>query len=443
MQGKTMTRRKKRGAHIETQPHFTLKDIEDVAPEARARKIISDAPPGAVIKVVGVGGGGGNAINRMIAAGVEGVEFIAVNTDHQALEQSRATTRLQIGRERTRGLGSGARPEVGREAALEDTERLIEVLEGADMVFITTGLGGGTGTGAGPVIASLAADLDALVVAVVTKPFNFEGRPRRMIAEEGLKQLRDAVDTVITIPNDKLLSTVERGTSIDQAFVMADEVLRGAVSGISDLILLPGIINLDFADVRTVMKGAGMALMGTGVSEGENRAVEAAQQAISSPLLEDASIEGAHGVIINITGGEDFGLLEMGDAASIIEEAADPNAMILVGYRTTPEMNGRVKVTVVATGFKGNAHAERAVALGAGRHAAETQSPLRPFERPESAPGETANEFIEDTSPIIPQQPATQLGDLAHLDESLHQAHLNRSGPPNLAIPAFLRDAQD
>ena len=256
--------------------------------------------PGANIKVIGIGGGGGNAINRMIEARIEGVEFITINTDLQALSTNQAPTKIQIGRKLTKGLGSGGRPEIGKQAALEDTEKIVEILQGADMVFLTAGLGGGTGTGATPVIASLASELEILVIAIVTLPFNFEGKKRAEQAEEGLSELRNAVDTVISIPNERLLQTVNLDTSIQDAFKMADDVLRQAVQGISDLITRPGLINLDFADVKSIMKGMGMAFMGTGLASGENRAVEAAQKAISSPLLVDTSIEGAHGVLINI-----------------------------------------------------------------------------------------------------------------------------------------------
>ena len=303
------------------------------------------------IKVVGIGGGGGNAVNRMIAAGLEGVEFLVANTDCQALRSNRAATKLQLGAKLTKGLGAGANPEVGRSAALEDTEKIIEALAGADMVFVTTGLGGGTGTGAAPIIANLAREMGALVVAVVTMPFGFEGRHRRLQADEGLGGLRQVVDTVITIPNDKLLHTVERQTPMAQAFMIADDVLRQAVQGISDLITVPGEINLDFADVKTVMAGMGMALMGTGTAEGERRAVEAAQRAISSPLLEDASIHGAKGVLINITGGEDMTLHEVSEAANIIQEAADADANIIFGTVIEHSHKGSVKVTVIATGF--------------------------------------------------------------------------------------------
>ncbi|HUC43035.1 MAG TPA: cell division protein FtsZ [Candidatus Sulfotelmatobacter sp.] len=307
--------------------------------------------PSARIRVIGVGGGGGNAVNRMIAASVAGVEFLAANTDCQALKNNRAPLKLQLGMKLTKGLGAGANPEVGKSAAVEDKEMILQSLEGADMVFVTSGLGGGTGTGAAPIIAQIAREAGALVVAVVTKPFSFEGRRRRMAAEEGLASLRQVVDTVITIPNDKLLHTVEKGTPLAEAFLMADDILRQAVQGISDLITVPGEINLDFADVKTIMSGMGMALMGTGIAEGEHRAVDAAQRAISSPLLEDTSIHGARGVLINITGGEDMTLHEVSEAANIIQEASDPDANIIFGTVIDRGMQGRVKVTVIATGF--------------------------------------------------------------------------------------------
>ena len=324
------------------------------APTSRLSMDLFDenAPSGAKIRVVGCGGGGGNAVNRMIASGLSGVDFIAVNTDMQALRASRAAVKVQIGAKLTKGLGAGANPDIGRQAALEDTERLIELLEGADMVFVTTGLGGGTGTGAAPVIANLASELGALVVAVVTKPFNFEGRRRRAQAEKGLQELKQVVDTALAIPNEKLLHTVEKGTPLAQAWMMADDILRQAVQGISDLITIPGEINLDFADVRTIMRGMGMALLGTGVAGGERRAIEAAQRAISSPLLEDTSIDGAKGVLINVTGGPDMTLDEVAEASGIIHDAADPDANIIWGTVMDPDMKGQIKVTVIATGFR-------------------------------------------------------------------------------------------
>src|SRR4051794_36347196 len=319
---------------------------------------------GARIKVVGVGGGGSNAVNRMVAAGFEGVEFIIANTDLQALHLNAAPNKLQIGAKLTKGLGAGADPNVGREAALEDTEKLIESLDGADMVFVTTGLGGGTGTGAAPVIASLASELGALTIAVVTKPFKFEGKKRQIQAERGLEELRECVDTVITIPNERLLATIARSTSLTDAFGSADDVLRQAIQGISDLILVPGLINLDFADVKTIMSGMGFAMMGTGTGEGADRATDAARRAISSPLLEGASVNGARGVIINVTGGPDLSLVEVSEASCIVQEAADEDANIIFGAVIDPALKGKVKITVIATGFGAQANA-RAVAPAA------------------------------------------------------------------------------
>jgi cell division protein FtsZ len=314
---------------------------------------IDDDPPitGARIKVIGIGGGGGNAVNRMIEAGIEGIEFLVANTDLQALKRSKAPIKIQLGSRLTKGLGAGANPNVGREAALEDTDKIIEVLEGADMVFVTTGLGGGTGTGGAPIIASLATELDALTVAVVTKPFHFEGRRRMQQAEHGLRELRECVDTVITIPNERLLHTVEKDSSLADSFGVADDVLRQAVQGISDLITVPGLINLDFADVKSIMQGMGMALMGAGRARGENRAIEATQQAISSPLLEEATIQGAKGVLINITGGPDLTLYEVNTASTIIREAADEDANIIFGAVIDENMRDEMKITVIATGF--------------------------------------------------------------------------------------------
>ena len=307
---------------------------------------------GAVIKVIGVGGGGTNAVNRMIAAQVEGVEFIVANTDLQALKMSDAPIKLQIGAKLTNGLGAGADPEIGKQAALEDTERIIDALEGADMVFVTAGLGGGTGTGSAPVIADLAAQLGALTVAIVTKPFLFEGKKRALQADQGLKDLKGCVDTLISIPNERLVRTVEKGTSLSDAFRVADDILRQGVQGISDIIQVPGVINVDFADVKAVMHGMGMALMGTGTAKGEDRAIQAASRAITSPLLEDASVEGAMGVLINITGSEGLLLHEVSEAASIIHESADENANIIFGAVIDESMNDEIKITVIATGFR-------------------------------------------------------------------------------------------
>src|SRR6516162_7837276 len=314
---------------------------------------------GARIKVIGVGGGGGNAVNRMVQAGFDGVEFIVANTDLQALRTNAAQVKLQIGGKLTKGLGAGADPNVGRSAALEDTEKIIHALDGADMIFVTAGLDGGTGTGAAPVIASLASELGALTVAVVTKPFKFEGKKRLLQAERGLEALRECVDTIITIPNERLLSIIDRTTPLTEAFATADDVLRQAIQGISDLILVPGLINLDFADVKTIMSGMGLAMMGTGFADGQDRAMEAARRAISSPLLEGASVNGARGVIINITGGPDLSLVEVSEASCIVQEAADEEANIIFGAVVDPALKGRVKITVIATGFGAPATATR------------------------------------------------------------------------------------
>ena len=325
----------------------------DGARDARRLRLQLDEEnhTGARIKVIGVGGGGGNAVNRMAKLGLDGVEFMVANTDLQALRNNAAPVKLQIGSKLTKGLGAGADPNVGRSAALEDTELIIQALGGADMIFVTTGLGGGTGTGAAPVIASLASELGALTIAVVTKPFKFEGKKRLLQAERGLESLRDCVDTIITIPNERLLTIIDRTTSLTDAFSTADEVLRQAIQGISDLILVPGLINLDFADVKTIMAGMGLAMMGTGVGEGEDRAIEAARRAISSPLLEGASVNGARGVIINVTGGPDLSLVEVSEASSIVQEAADEDANIIFGAVVDPALKGKVKITVIATGF--------------------------------------------------------------------------------------------
>jgi len=344
---------------------------------------IDDDPPitGARIKVIGVGGGGGNAVNRMIEAGIEGIEFLVANTDLQALKRSRAPIKIQLGGKLTKGLGAGANPDIGRNAALEDTEKIIEALEGADMVFVTTGLGGGTGTGAAPIIASLATELNALTVAVVTKPFHFEGKRRMTQSEQGLRELRECVDTVITIPNERLLHTVDKTASLTDAFKMADDILRQAVQGISDLIIVPGLINLDFADVKTIMSGMGLALMGAGRASGENRAVEATQQAISSPLLEEATIQGAKGVLINITGGPDLTLYEVNEASSIIRESADDDANIIFGAVIDETLRDEMKITVIATGFD-----KESADMGTATHAGAGSPPPRYTPPPDLPP---------------------------------------------------------
>lgn len=315
----------------------------------------------AAIKVIGVGGGGNNAVNRMIAAGLNGVEFISVNTDAQALMHSQAPYRIQIGEKLTKGLGAGANPEIGESAAQESREEIVKALRGADMVFVTAGMGGGTGTGAAPIVAECAKEVGALTVGVVTKPFSFEGRRRQGQAELGTVKLKEKVDTLITIPNDRLLQVADKRTSMIDAFRIADDVLRQGVQGISDLIAVPGLINLDFADVKTIMTDTGSALMGIGYGSGDNRAVTAAEAAIKSPLLE-TSIEGAKGVLLNITGGPSLGLLEVNEAAAIISDAVDPEANIIFGAVIDEAFQDEVRVTVIATGFDGkpiNVHTEK------------------------------------------------------------------------------------
>ena len=317
-----------------------------------------EVPRGAKIKVIGVGGGGGNAVNRMISARVEGVEFIAANTDRQALQLSQAPVKLQLGTKLTSGLGAGANPDVGRRAALEDSEKIIEALEGADMVFVTAGLGGGTGTGAAPVIASLASEMGALTVAVVTRPFSFEGKRRMAQAERGMQELLDSVDTMIVIPNEKLLA-VAKDAGFFESFRIADDVLRQGVQGISDIITIPGIINRDFADVKTTMAGMGYAVMGTAVRAGENRAIEAAQAAMASPLLEAGAIDGARGILINISGSSSLKLNEVNAASTLIQNAAHEEANIIFGAVLDESMGDEVKITVIATGFRQEEMPER------------------------------------------------------------------------------------
>ena len=305
----------------------------------------------AVIKVIGIGGGGGNAINTMISQGLQGVEFLAANTDIQALSRSLAPVKIQLGERLTKGLGAGAKPDIGREAAVENRDVIYEVLEGADMVFITAGMGGGTGTGGAPVIADIAREIGALTVGVVTKPFLFEGAVRRRHAEAGVAALKESVDTLITIPNQRLLSITDESTSLQEAFDLANEVLLNAVQGVSDLITFDGLVNVDFADVKTIMENQGMALMGTGYATGSERATEASNLAVNSPLLEDVSIEGATGVLINITGGQDMGLHEITRAASLIEQSADDEVNVIFGSVIDESMADRIKITVIATGF--------------------------------------------------------------------------------------------
>lgn len=395
---------------------------------------------GANIKVIGVGGSGGNAVNRMIDSGLQGVEFIVANTDVQALRSSKAAQKLQIGSKITKGLGAGATPEVGRQAALEDTDKIIEVLEGADMVFITAGMGGGTGTGAAPIISSLAAELGALAVAVVTKPFSFEGKQRMESSEKGLRELHESVDTVITIPNQRLLLTVDRGTSLVEAFRLADDVLRQAVQGISDLITVPGEINLDFADVKTIMSGMGMAVMGTGIAKGENRAIEAANKAISSPLLEEASIEGARGILINITGGEDMTLYEVSEAAEIVHNHAHPEAQIIFGTVIDKKMADSIKITVIATGFDMNKQGLGVAPTQAHSTTSSSSQAARPMpmpaQRPAAAPASQA------ARPAAPP-PFFQRTPPATGQSGYEAAFKNPQNSRDLDVPTFLRNQMD
>ncbi|HEY9571336.1 MAG TPA: cell division protein FtsZ [Metalysinibacillus sp.] len=366
----------------------------------------------AVIKVIGVGGGGNNAVNRMIEHGVQGVDFIAVNTDSQALKDSKADNRLQMGIKLTRGLGAGANPEVGKKAAEESREQLEEMLKGADMVFVTAGMGGGTGTGAAPVIAQIAHDLGALTVGVVTKPFSFEGLKRQKQALGGIAALKEAVDTLIVIPNDKLLEIVDKSTPMLEAFIEADNVLRQGVQGISDLIATPGLINLDFADVKTIMSNKGSALMGIGIATGENRSAEAAKKAISSPLLE-SSISGAKGVLMNITGGSNLSLYEVQDAAEIVAAASDEEVNMIFGSVINDNLKDEIIVTVIATGFSEDQQAPPVIEnMGTQfmRKPRATQPPVQETQAP-----------VQETPPHQPQQP-------------------NYSQEDELDVPAFLRN---
>ena len=339
----------------------------------------------AVIKVVGVGGGGTNAVNRMVDAGLAGVEFIAVNTDAQALLMADADVKIHIGSKATRGLGAGADPSVGQAAAQESRDELKEALKGADMIFVTAGEGGGTGTGGAPIVAELGRELEALTVGVVTKPFGFEGRMRADQAERGIESLRERVDTLIVIENDRLLQVVEKRTPVTEAFRIADDILRQGVQGITDLITVPGLVNLDFADVRTIMRDAGSALMGIGTASGENRAAEAARTAVSSPLLEQ-SVDGATGILLNITGGTELGLFEVNEAAEVVTGAADANANVIFGAVIDESLGDEVRVTVIATGFGGRPRRRRAEAPVA--QIASGEAPPPPERRPEPSDAE-------------------------------------------------------
>jgi cell division protein FtsZ len=360
---------------------------------------------GAKIKVIGVGGGGGNAVNRMIAASMEGVEFIAANTDRQALQLSHAPVKLQLGAKLTSGLGAGANPDVGRRAALEDSEKILEALEGADMVFVTAGLGGGTGTGAAPVIASLASEMGALTVAVVTRPFAFEGKRRMAQAERGMQELLDSVDTMIVIPNEKLLA-VAKDAGFFESFRIADDVLRQGVQGISDIITIPGIINRDFADVKTTMAGMGYAVMGTAVRSGANRAIEAAQAAMASPLLEAGAIDGARGILINITGSASLKLSEVNEASTLIQNAAHEDANIIFGAVLDESMSDEVKITVIATGFRQGSAERREQMLGA----ALRQEAMTPrIEARPVTPRFASEDDDEMLGPAAASRPAAQI----------------------------------
>jgi cell division protein FtsZ len=405
------------------------------------------------IKVIGVGGGGGNAVNRMISSGMEGVEFVVANTDLQALQMSRAPVKIQLGTKLTTGLGAGANPEIGRRAALEDADLIIESLENCDMVFVTAGLGGGTGTGAAPIIASLASEMGALTVAVVTKPFAFEGKRRMTQAERGLAELVDSVDTMIVIPNERLLA-VAQNAGFFESFRVADDILRQAVQGISDIITIPGIINRDFADVKTIMQGMGHAVMGTAVAKGERRAIEAAQAAISSPLLEEGAIDGARGILINITGSSSLKLSEVNEASTIIQSAAHEEANIIFGAVLNERMEDQVKITVIATGFKSEApqrrERERTVsitqqAISSARTAAAYQAPQAAAATASAkvngfAQAAPAHVPLAEAAPVpaarVAAAPARETPTLATVAESIRAAAIE---PDDLDVPAFIR----
>ncbi len=407
-----------------------------------------DPRTNAKIKVIGVGGGGGNAVNRMICAGVEGVEFVVANTDLQALQMSHAPVKIQLGTKLTNGLGAGANPEMGRRGALEDADKIIEALEGADMVFVTTGLGGGTGTGAAPIIASLASEMGALTVAVVTKPFAFEGRRRMAQAERGLAELIDSIDTTIVIPNEKLLA-VAQDAGFFESFRIADDILRQAVQGISDIITIPGIINRDFADVKTIMAGMGYAVMGTAVAKGERRATEAAQAAISSPLLEAGAIDGARGILINITGSSSLKLAEVNEASTIIQSAAHEDANIIFGAVQDEKMKDDLKITVIATGFKNDVPARKDRTVNAAQAAISTartasayqvQTPATIQRVVNGSPvnGNSGNHVAHATHAAAPARmvaPTRESPNLATMTESIKTAVEH----DDLDVPAFIR----
>ena len=400
----------------------------------------------AKIKVIGVGGGGGNAVNRMIDAGVEGIEFIVANTDLQALRMSRAPVKLQLGVKLTNGLGAGANPEVGRKAALEDSDKIIEALEGADMVFVTTGLGGGTGTGAAPIIASLASEMGALTVAVVTKPFSFEGKRRMTQAEKGIAELMESVDTTIVIPNEKLLAVAENA-GFFESFRIADDILRQGVQGISDIITIPGIINRDFADVKTIMAGMGYAVMGTATASGQNRTTEAARRAIASPLLEAGAIDGARGILINITGSASLKLAEVQQACTIIQSAAHEDANIIFGAVMDEKMKDTVKITVIATGFRESSRAhQRPVEVHhsfAASHddAMDFPDPVGPAQSAPTPFPEPMPEAMMDEPRMTDMSPVAMAhsgGEVISLN-TMRSAMVANFEQDDLDVPAFLR----
>lgn len=391
-------------------------------------ELVDNVPQSAVIKVIGVGGGGGNAVNHMAATNIEGVEFICANTDAQALKNITARTVLQLGSGVTKGLGAGANPEVGREAAMEDRERIAEVLQGTDMVFITTGMGGGTGTGAAPVIAEVAKGLGILTVAVVTRPFPFEGRKRMQVAEEGIRLLAEHVDSLITIPNEKLLTILGKDASLLSAFAKADDVLAGAVRGISDIIKRPGMINVDFADVKTVMSEMGMAMMGTGCASGPNRAREATEAAIRNPLLEDVHLQGARGILVNITAGPDLSLGEYSDVGNIIEQFASDQAMVKVGTVIDPDMRDELHVTVVATGLGARTEKPMKVVDNTLQPASTTSAPAVPR-------GDQTVNYKDYERPTVQRQSHAASATAAKLNPQDDLEYLD--------IPAFLRRQAD
>jgi cell division protein FtsZ len=412
----------------------------------------SDAEHFALIKVIGVGGGGSNAVNRMIRAEMMGVEFISVNTDAQALLQSDAPHKIRIGDKLTRGLGAGADPQVGQRAAEEDSEKIYEALKDADMIFITAGMGGGTGSGAAPVIAEIAKDLSALTVGVITKPFSFEGVRRKMVAEQYSELLKDKCDTLITIPNDRLREVVDKKTSILDAFRVVDDVLRQGVQGISDLITVPGLINLDFADVKTIMRDAGSSMMGIGIGTGEQRAVEAARAAVMSPLLE-VNITGARGILFNVTGGSDLGLFEVNEAAEVIKEAADPEANIIFGTVIDDRMRDEVKVTVIATGFDASKKPRPSRAVGAASDVAigietsldeRSREILAEIER-DREQKRSLDEQIPEPSPFAPSPDREETRSLEREREAAPVRSSERPsyGDTDLDIPSFLRRKSD